>query len=255
MPFSFPFFRRPDFRNGENDFGFGLNNNQWDRRTVLQLSLLILIVPAQLILTDWLGTPEFQRSDMIRRMVTNAQFYYEKYCVDVSSWRKALKIWVYTKALNIEDIDEIDLTKKKDHKEVNNAKSRDGLLGASMVVHSPRAVDVHFRVGQVIKHKLYNYRAVIIGWDERPKAPKDWFTGAVPEKQMATYLDQPFYSVLIDTRDRAPQTTYVPSANIQLLPNNRIIHPSVDDYFEYFDGYSQYVMRPWLKRIYPHDGP
>ena len=36
---------------------------------------------------------------------------------------------MYTKALNIEDIDEIDLTIEKDHKEVKNGKSRDGLLG------------------------------------------------------------------------------------------------------------------------------
>ena len=89
-------------------------------------------------------------------------------------------------------------------------------------MHSPRPIDVQYRVGQVIKHKLFNYRAVIIGWDERPKAPKGWFQGAVPESEMATYVNQPFYSVLIDTRDRAPQTTYVPSFNIVLLPHNRV---------------------------------
>ena len=47
-------------------------------------------------------------------------------------------------------------------------------------MHSPRAVDVKYRVGQVVKHKLYKYRAVIIGWDERPRAPRDWFTGESP---------------------------------------------------------------------------
>jgi len=257
MPFSL--FRRNDLRNeDDNNFGFAPQNT-WDRRTLLQLSILLLIVPAQLILTDWMGTPEFQRSDMIRRMVTNAQFYYEKYCVDVNTWRKALKVWVYTQALNIDEEDDeiqkITADSDSDDKNKDRIKSGDGLLGASLEVHSPRAVDVKFRVGQVIKHKLFKYRAVIVGWDERPRAPKDWFSGAVPDKQMTSYLNQPFYSVLIDTRDRAPQTTYVPSANIELLEYTRIIHPSLDDYFEHFDGKSQYVMRPWLKRIYPHDGP
>ena len=96
------------------------------------------------------------------------------------------------------------------------------LVVASLEVHSPRPIDVQYRVGQVIKHKIFNYRAVIIGWDERPKAPKGWFEGAVPDSELAKHVNQPFYSVLIDTRDRAPQTTYVPSSNIELLPHNRV---------------------------------
>ena len=49
--------------------GDGMNqlDQRWDRATLIQLSILILIVPAQLLLTDWLGTQEFERSDMIRR--------------------------------------------------------------------------------------------------------------------------------------------------------------------------------------------
>jgi hemimethylated DNA binding protein len=227
-----------------------------DRTTALQLVLLMMVVPFQIVLTDWMGTPEYQRSDSIRRMVTNAQFYYDQYCMDFSQLRKNLRLWVFRDALSIEDYREAEPPAVSDADPTKDAKTGSGLLGASLEAHSPRHIDMQYRVGQVIKHRRFNYRAVIIGWDERPKAPKGWFAGVVPEDEMADYVNQPFYSVLIDTRDRAPQTTYIPQANIEVLPYTKIIHPSIDDYFENFDSLSSsYQMRPWLKRIYPHDGP
>ena len=33
----------------------------------------------------------------------------------------------------------------------------------------PRPPSVKYRVGQVIKHKLWGYRGIIIGWDEVAK--------------------------------------------------------------------------------------
>jgi len=33
---------------------------------------------------------------------------------------------------------------------------------------------VKFRIGQVIRHKIHGYRAVIIGWDETARAPEQW---------------------------------------------------------------------------------
>ncbi len=48
------------------------------------------------------------------------------------------------------------------------------LFLASPSIRSPRSEYVKFRVGQVIRHKLYGYRAVIIGWDEIASAPDEW---------------------------------------------------------------------------------
>jgi len=39
----------------------------------------------------------------------------------------------------------------------------------STVPRTPRPKHVKFQVGQVIRHKLWNYRGVIIGWDKRLK--------------------------------------------------------------------------------------
>ena len=53
--------------------------------------------------------------------------------------------------------------------------------------------------GQAFRHKQYGYKGVIIGWDARAKAPKEWF-----ERMGVTQAEQlsPMYSVLVDTRDR-----------------------------------------------------
>lgn len=34
--------------------------------------------------------------------------------------------------------------------------------------------------------------------------------------------------------------------NMEIVKHTKILHPSVDDYFEHFDG-SQYLPRPWLR--------
>ncbi len=48
------------------------------------------------------------------------------------------------------------------------------LLLASPTIRSSRSEYVKFRVGQVVRHKIYGYRAVIIGWDEIASAPDQW---------------------------------------------------------------------------------
>ncbi len=47
-------------------------------------------------------------------------------------------------------------------------------LLASPSIRSSRSENVKFRVGQVVRHKIYGYRAVIIGWDEIASAPDEW---------------------------------------------------------------------------------
>ncbi len=45
---------------------------------------------------------------------------------------------------------------------------------ASPAIRSSRSEFVKYRVGQVIRHKIYGYRAVIIGWDQIAVAPDEW---------------------------------------------------------------------------------
>lgn len=106
-----------------------------------------------------------------------------------------------------------------------------------------------FRVGDVVLHKKKNLRGVVVGWDYKAQAPPEY----LKEYHSKNELEQPNYLVAIDTRDRLnPQFIYTPVDHLQLLANVRIIHPNVDEYFEFYDG-SKYVPRPWLQRIYPKD--
>ena len=52
-------------------------------------------------------------------------------------------------------------------------------LGSSEV-RSPRPKEVMYRVGQVIRHKKWGYRGVIVGWDA---------TARVRMSQLLAYMD------------------------------------------------------------------
>ncbi len=54
-------------------------------------------------------------------------------------------------------------------KEVFKYKDPDGYFAMSPEPRSPRPPNVAFRVGQVIKHKKFGYRGVIVGWDKKTK--------------------------------------------------------------------------------------
>lgn len=43
------------------------------------------------------------------------------------------------------------------------------MISVSTVPRSPRPPQVMYRVGQVVKHKLWGYRGVIIAWDAEAK--------------------------------------------------------------------------------------
>lgn len=44
------------------------------------------------------------------------------------------------------------------------------------------------------------------------------------------------------------------SKNLYWISLFQIMHPGIENYFEGFDG-AQYIPRPWLKAVFPHDWP
>lgn len=108
-------------------------------------------------------------------------------------------------------------------------------------------------MGQVVKHKRYGYRGVIVGWDAQAAAPERWY------RQMGVSESQrhdPFYSVLVDTGDRQQQTTYVWQDNLEVVrtKEDRIQHPDVTLYFKRFStGLGLYELKDYLRRRYPRD--
>ena len=90
-------------------------------------------------------------------------------------------------------------------------------------------IHAKFSVGQVIYHKLFDYRGVIVDVDACFAGDDEWYD------TMATSCppkDNPWYHVLVHN---AVHRTYV--AEVNLVPddsNEPIDHPEVEDFFSEF---------------------
>lgn len=124
------------------------------------------------------------------------------------------------------------------------------------------AAGVSFRVGQLIRHRRYAYRGVIVGWDTECRASEEWVE-QMGVARLAGGRAQPFYHVLPDPADRPGQVqTYVAQENIELeaLPPLHsckpgfAVHPDAGRFFSALqpDG-AAYQLAPWLRRAYPQD--
>lgn len=92
-----------------------------------------------------------------------------------------------------------------------------------MTVHHAK-----FSVGQLIVHKLFNYRGIIFDVDPVFQGSDEWYTQVAlscPPK------DEPWYKVLVHN---AFHDTYVAERNIIAdITHEPINHPLIEDLFEY----------------------
>ena len=95
--------------------------------------------------------------------------------------------------------------------------------------------DAKFKIGQLIHHRKFGYRGVIVDVDPIFQSSEEWYD------QMATSRppkDKPWYHVL---PDQASHMTYVAERNLEPDTEMKSIqHPAIDQFFERFDG-KQYV--------------
>jgi len=227
------------------------------QREHLQFLALVLCVPAQLFLSTYMGSNESSRTYAISKVVGQLNELRESW-FRIDSW----KSWCTDKikeqleqnfGLRFKKIygDDDDPNGECPAREVFKFRDENGHFGQSPEPRDTRPPNVKYRVGQVIKHARFGYRGVIIGWDETARAPEAWIKEM--HKNHKEWRKQPNYAILVDTRDRTiPQITYVPQENLHVIRHTKILHPSVDDYFENYDG-SQYLPRPWLRAVYRRD--
>ena len=87
-----------------------------------------------------------------------------------------------------------------------------------------------FNVGQLIHHRLFDYRGVVIDVDPEFQGTEEWYEEVARSKPPK---DQPWYHVLVDG---AQQNTYVAERNLErdelLQP---IDHPFVSMFFDTFE--------------------
>lgn len=86
-----------------------------------------------------------------------------------------------------------------------------------------------FHVGQLVHHRRYGYRGVIIKVDDGCQAPMDWYM----KNRTQPRRDQPWYHVLVD----GGAETYVAQTSIEPDESGEMVdHPLVKQLFSMFLG-------------------
>ena len=102
-------------------------------------------------------------------------------------------------------------------------------------------VEAKFRIGQVVQHRIYDFRGVIFDVDPTFANTEEWWS-AIPE-DVRPRKDQPFYHLLAENEE-SYYVAYVSEQN--LLPDETgrpIAHPEVERLFGELNG-GQYEMDP-----------
>lgn len=87
-------------------------------------------------------------------------------------------------------------------------------------------VFARFSVGQIVRHKLFNYRGVVVDVDSRFAGSEEWYEKMAPSRPPK---NKPWYKVLMHSTDNH---TYVAERNLEPDESgDPIAHPDLDAYF------------------------
>ncbi len=98
-----------------------------------------------------------------------------------------------------------------------------------------------FRIGQVVKHRIFPFRGVIFDVDPQFANTEEWWR-SIPE-EIRPRKDQPFYHLLAENGSSS-YVAYVSEQN--LLPDDTgepVGHPQTELLFDAFNA-GQYHLRP-----------
>ena len=110
-------------------------------------------------------------------------------------------------------------------------------------IEAPRHCEARFAIGDVVRHKLFDFRGVVFDIDPVFANSDDWYE-AIP-KDLRPRRDQPFYHLLAENEESS-YVAYVSQQN--LLPDDSeepIDHPAIPTMFDRQDG--RYRLRPDLR--------
>lgn len=101
--------------------------------------------------------------------------------------------------------------------------------------------EANFFVGQIVDHRLFGYRGVIVGVDPSFNLSEEWYDQVARSRPPK---DQPWYHVLVHG---ATHTTYVAERNLEAAAETgQVDHPLLGQYFDRYDG------KRYLPRSAPH---
>ena len=98
-------------------------------------------------------------------------------------------------------------------------------------------LNARFSVGQLVIHKLFNYRGVIVDVDPDFRGTEDWYNRVALTQPPR---DKPWYRVLVHN---ASHETYVAERNLEMDDSgNPVNHPMIEHIFrDLVDG--KYISR------------
>ena len=92
-------------------------------------------------------------------------------------------------------------------------------------------VKTKFKIGQIVRHKIFNYTGVIFDIDPTFEGTEEWYENVAETKPPK---DKPWYHLLVNEED---YTTYVAERNLIILKEPQPIkHPLISIVFDDFDG-------------------
>ena len=106
---------------------------------------------------------------------------------------------------------------------------------------SIRIPSARFAIGEVVRHRLFDFRGVIFDVDPEFANSEEWYE-AIPE-DIRPPRDQPFYHLLAENEESS-YIAYVSQQN--LLPDTGggpVDHPAIQGLFEGYDE-GRYRLRP-----------
>ena len=92
-----------------------------------------------------------------------------------------------------------------------------------------KEVAAKFRIGQVVRHRIYPFRGVIFDVDPEFSNTEEWWN-SIPE-HVRPRRDQPFYHLLAENAE-TEYVAYVSEQNLVLDESgDPVRHPQVDEFF------------------------
>ena len=94
--------------------------------------------------------------------------------------------------------------------------------------------EAKFRIGQIVRHKLFSFRGVIFDVDPVFNNTEEWWNSIPAE--VRPRKDQPYYHLLAEN-DETEYVAYVSEQNLQPdETTDPVRHPQIRDYFTGFDA-------------------
>jgi len=101
-------------------------------------------------------------------------------------------------------------------------------------IDAPRLSRARFGIGDVVRHKIFDFRGVVFDIDPVFANSEEWYE-SIP-KDVRPHREQPFYHLLAENGDSS-YIAYVSQQNLLADGDSGPVdHPNVAELFEDFDG-------------------